>query len=312
MRPLEAPGSSSTGVRVGSGVGDRGVAGQPSSGPAIGSLVGAMVSIQCGASLAKSLFPTFGSEGATALRLGLAAGLLLATVQPWRVRTDRATAAWIVTYGIALAGMNSLFYAAIQTLPLGVAVAIEFLGPLALAIGHSRRLADLGWALLAAGGLAVLFFGDWSASGLSAAAIACALAAGGCWGLYILAGKRAAAVGRQSAVACGTTVAALCTVPFGIAHSGWRLFSPEHLPLASAVALLTSVIPYSLEMIALERLPARVFGVLTSLEPAVAAAFGLLLLHETLPLSLWAGILCIVAASLGTVIGEWNGGSRAA
>lgn len=271
-----------------------------------------MISIQCGASVAKSLFPVFGSEGATALRLGLAAGLLLVISKPWRARIDRTTATWITAYGVALAGMNSLFYAAIQTLPLGVAVAIEFLGPLALAMCQSRRMSDFVWGLLAAAGLGALLLGDWSANDLSIPAIACALGAGCCWVGYILAGKRAAVAGRQIAVAYGTAVAALCTVPFGIAHSGWFLLSPEYLPLAAGVALLTSAIPYSLEMVALEHLPSRVFGILTSLEPAIAAASGLLLLHETLSLSQAAGILCIVVASLGVVVADRKGGARAA
>jgi inner membrane transporter RhtA len=207
--------------------------------------------------------------------------------------------------------VNSLFYAAIQTLPLGVAVAIEFLGPLVLALSQSRRPSDFAWALLAAAGLAALMLGDWSSGAASVKGIAYALGAGGCWVAYIVAGKRAARAGRQAAVACGTTVAALCTVPWGFAHSGWQLLSPEYLPLAVAVAVLTSAIPYSLEMVALERLPARVFGILTSLEPVIAAASGFVLLHETLSLTQIAGILCVVGASFGVMIAERKGDGHA-
>lgn len=274
----------------------------------VGSLLGAMISIQCGASLAKSLFPIFGSEGATALRLGLAAAILLIVFKPWRARLTRATSSWILIYGISLAAMNSLFYMAIRTLPLGVAVAIEFLGPLALAIGQSRRASDFAWALLAAGGLATLFLGEWSgASDISFAAAALALGAGASWAVYIVVGKRAAAAGRKAAVGYGTAVAALCTIPSGLAHSGWHLLSPEYLPIAFGVALLTSAIPYSLEMVALESLSTRVFGVLTSLEPAIAAISGFILLGETLSSTQAGGILCIVAASLGVVLGDRKG-----
>jgi len=270
----------------------------------VAALLVAMVSIQSGASLAKSLFPIVGAEGSTALRLGLAAGILLVIFRPWRTRLDRTAIRPLLLYGAALGGMNLLFYLAIRTLPLGVAVALEFTGPLALALWQSRRPIDLYWVFLVFIGIALLFIYGATSSGLNASGLAFALGAGVCWAIYIGVGKRAAAQGRQAAVAYGTTIAAILTVPVGLEHTGGHLLSFDILPLALAVALLTSAIPYSLEIVALHGLSTRTFGILTSMEPALAALSAAIILTEHLSLVQAIGIGTIMAASIGAVISD--------
>lgn len=277
----------------------------------IGALLIAMVSIQCGATFAKQLFPLVGVEGTSVLRLGLAAGMLCLAFRPWRTRLSLREAWPLALYGAALAGMNLLFYRAIQTLPLAVAVAIEFIGPLGLAFSQSRRLMDLVWIGMAVLGMTMLLHVFPSAAGpADIVAMLCALAAGGCWAAYIVVGKRVAVMGRQVAVAYGTAAAAVITLPIGLAQSGSQLLSLDILPMALAVALFTSAIPYSLEMVGLDRLPTRVFGVLTSLEPAIAALSGLLILREHLSLIQSLGIAAIIAASIGTVVASQRPSSK--
>ncbi|AOH85629.1 hypothetical protein AWL63_18480 [Sphingomonas panacis] len=262
----------------------------------------AMVSIQGGAALAKQLFPYVGAQGATALRLGIAAAMLLALWRPWRVPVTRAALRPILIYGVALGGMNLLFYMAIRTTPLAIAVALEFVGPLAVALFSSRRLVDLVWVALAICGIFLLLPGSFGATPLDPTGAILALGAGACWAIYILSGKRAAASGGRPAVAYGTTIAALFVMPIGVAHAGTGLFSIEILPLALAVALLTSAIPYSLEMLALDRLSTRVFGILTSMEPALASISALLILGERLSIMQVAGVGTIMAASIGVIM----------
>lgn len=271
---------------------------------ALGALLVAMISIQSGASLAKSLFPIVGAEGSTALRLGLAAGILLVILRPWRTRLDRKAFRPLCFYGAALGGMNLLFYMAIRSLPLAVAVALEFTGPLGLALWQSRRPIDLCWVLLAFIGIALLFAygamdGDFDANG-----IAFALGAGVCWAVYIAVGKRAAAQSRLATVTYGTTIAAMLTVPIGLGYAGSHLLSFSILPLALAVALLTSAIPYSLEIIALHGLSTRAFGILTSMEPALAALSAALILGEQLSLIQIVGIGTIMTASIGAIASD--------
>ncbi|AMK23033.1 EamA family transporter [Sphingomonas histidinilytica] len=270
----------------------------------VAALLVAMVSIQSGASLAKSLFPIVGAEGATALRLGLAAGILLIIFRPWRTRLDRAAIRPLLFYGAALGGMNLLFYLAIHSLPLAVAVALEFTGPLGLALWQSRRPIDLCWVVLAFIGIALLFTYGTTGMGLNAGGVTFALGAGVCWAVYIRIGKRAAAQGRQAAVAYGTTIAAILTVPVGLEHTGGHLLSFDILPLALAVALLTSAIPYSLEIVALQGLSTRTFGILTSMEPALAALSAAIILAEHLSLAQVIGTGTIMAASIGAVTSD--------
>ncbi|WP_052848689.1 EamA family transporter [Streptomyces avicenniae] len=259
-----------------------------------------IVSVQVGSALAKNLFDTVGSFGTVALRLFFAAAILMLL---WRPSPRMNRRAWTVVcgYGVVLGLMNLCFYLALDRIPLGIAVTVEFLGPLTVALAGSRRWLDAFWALLAAGGVVLLLGGRGE---LNVGGFLFALAAGACWGLYILAG---AALGRHTTegngLALGMVVAALVTVPFGVADSGTALLAPWVLLAGLGVALLSSVIPYSLDLEALRRMPPRVFGILMSLEPAMAALIGLVLLGETLLWSQWIAVLCVVAASAGATRG---------
>ena len=258
-----------------------------------------MIATQTGASFAKMLFPLVGAQGATALRLTLAALVLVAVFRPWRHRLDRRQWRAVMLYGGAMGAMNLLFYAALTSIPLGVAVALEFTGPLAVALAGSRRPLDFFWVLMAVGGLALLlplghFSGDIAMSG-----VLLALGAGVCWAGYIVFGQRAGTGGGPHTAALGVATAAVIALPFGIAEAGSALIEPSILPLALAVALLSSAIPYALDMVALPHIPARLFGILMSAQPALAALSGLIILHERLELPQLAGIAAIVVASLG-------------
>lgn len=269
---------------------------------AVGVLLIAMVSYQCGASLAKHLFPQVGAQGATAYRLGLSALILLLWRRPWR-RLDRKgdwRALW--GYGLAMGAMNLVFYLSLRTIPLGIAVALEFTGPLALAMLSSRRVIDFVWIALVITGLALLLPLRGQAQSLDPVGMAYALAAGVGWVLYIVLGKRTGAAYGRDAVTLGTTIGALVAIPFGVAHAGSALLSPALLPYALGVALLSSALPYSLEMVSMTRLPARTFSTLLSLEPAVAAMAGVTLLGERLSTLQWLAIGAIIVASAGTAL----------
>ncbi|VXC34087.1 threonine and homoserine efflux system [Pseudomonas sp. 8AS] len=262
-------------------------------------LLVAMTSIQGGASLAKSLFPLVGAEGTTALRLCFAAIILALIMRPWRARLSLASCRSLLGYGLALGGMNLLFYMSIKTIPLGIAVALEFTGPLGLALLSSRRLLDFVWIALAVFGIWLLLPTQQSAAPLDPLGMALALAAGLCWALYIIFGQQAGAAHGAHTVALGTLVAALLVTPVGLYSAGGALFSLDLLPVALAVAVLSSALPYSLEMIALTRLPARTFSTLMSMEPAIAALSGLLFLGERLAAQQWLAIGAIILASAG-------------
>jgi inner membrane transporter RhtA len=255
-----------------------------------------IVSVQVGAALAKNLFSAVGSTGTVALRLFFAALILVLLWRP-SLRMNRRTWTVVISYGVVLGTMNLCFYMALERIPLGIAVTVEFLGPLAVALAGSRRWLDAFWAILAAGGVVLLMEGRGD---LDLVGFLFALAAAACWGGYIL---LSAALGRHtsegSGLAIGMAFAALLAVPFGAAESGTLLLQPWVLVVALGVALLSSVIPYSLELEALRKIPPRVFGVLMSLEPAVAALVGLLVLQESLHALQWVAVLCVVAASAG-------------
>ncbi len=259
-----------------------------------------IVSVQVGSALAKHLFSAVGSFGTVALRLFFAAAALLLLWRP-SLRMDRRTWTVVLGYGLILGSMNLCFYLALARIPLGIAVTIDFLGPLAVALAGSRRWLDAFWALLAAGGVILLMEGGGE---VDLVGFLFALAAATCWGLYILIG---AALGRHTTqgngLALGMAVAALVAVPFGVADSGMALLQPWVLVVGLGVALLSSVIPYSLDLEALRRIPPRVFGILMSLEPAMAALIGLVLLGESLHWSQWIAVLCVVAASAGATRG---------
>ena len=198
--------------------------------------------------------------------------------------------------------MNLLFYSSLQTIPLGVAVAVEFIGPLGVAVVASRRATDFLWVVLAAAGLLALLPLWRQPRPLDPIGVLLALGAGGCWALYILSGQKAGAAHGVRATAWGMMVATLVALPIGFAHAGLMLLSPSILVGALGVALLSSVVPYTFEMFALARLSSRVFGTLMSLEPAIAALFGFLMLHEALTSLQCGAIGVITAASFGTVL----------
>ncbi|TVU70077.1 MULTISPECIES: threonine/homoserine exporter RhtA [Cobetia] len=266
-------------------------------------LLVAMCSIQSGASLATSLFPMVGASGATAIRLLIASALLLAILRPWRKPVTRKAWKSITIYGIALGVMNLLFYQAIQTVPLGIAVALEFTGPLAVALLSSRRWLDLGWVALAILGLVLLLLlGEDTAAPIDPVGAAYALGAGVCWALYILFGQKAGAGNGTQSAALGITIAAIVVAPIGLMEAGTAIFSLEVLPLALAVAVLSTALPYTLEMCAMPRLPTHTFGTLMSLEPAIAAVSGLLFLGQELGTLQWLAIGLVITASVGTTL----------
>ncbi len=257
-----------------------------------------IISVHLGAAVAKGLFPLVGAEGVVALRVGLSAVVLGLAFRVWRIRPNRAEAAALVAYGLILGVMNLMIYQAFARIPIGVAVSIEVIGPLVVATLASRRALDFAWIALAVVGLALLpLNGD--PQGLSAAGVLFALAAAACWALYIMFGSRIAGLGAGRSVAAGMVVAALIAVPTGVVHAGAALLEPRILAVGAAVALLSSMVPYVLDMFAMGRLPKRVFGVLLSASPAVAALAGLIILDETLTPAQWTGVVAVVLACAG-------------
>ena len=269
---------------------------------AIGALLVGMLSYQCGAAMARHLFPVVGAEGATACRLGLAAVILLAWRQPWRRLHLSKDWRALWGYGLSIGAMNLVFYLSLRTIPLGIAVALEFTGPLALALVGSRRWTDLVWVALVIIALLMLLPLHGSTRSLDPLGVFLALAAGVGWVLYIVLGKKAGASHGADAVALGTSIGALLAVPIGFAHAGSALLSPSLLPFAIGVAVLSSALPYTLEMIALTHLPSRTFSTLLSLEPAFAAAAGAAFLGERLDPMQWLSILAIVVAAGGSAL----------
>ncbi|WP_277962630.1 threonine/homoserine exporter RhtA [Pseudomonas sp. RIT-To-2] len=268
----------------------------------VGLLMIAMASIQSGASLAKTLFPVIGAQGTTTLRLIFAAVIMVLLLRPWRATLTARSLLTVVIYGIALGGMNFLFYMALRSVPLGIAVALEFTGPLAVALFASRKPLDFLWIALAVLGLVLLVPTGDAQAGLDPVGVAYALGAGACWALYILFGQKAGADNGIQGAALGVVVAAVFIAPIGIVHAGTALLSPALLPVALGVAVLSTALPYSLEMVALTRLPARTFGTLMSIEPAFGALSGLLFLHEVLSFNQWLAIASIITASIGATL----------
>ena len=268
----------------------------------VGLLLIAMASIQSGASLAKSMFPIIGAQGTTTLRLLFASIIMLLILRPWRAKLTARSLKTVIVYGIALGGMNFLFYMSLRTVPLGIAVALEFTGPLAVAIYSSRRPIDFAWIGLAIIGLLLLIPTGESTQGLDPVGTGYALGAGVCWALYILYGQKAGADNGVQTAALGVMIAALFIAPIGIVHAGAALLTPSLIPIAIGVAILSTALPYTLEMIALTRMPTRTFGTLMSIEPALGALSGLLFLNEVLSFSQWMAISCIIMASVGATL----------
>lgn len=262
----------------------------------------AMVSIQSGASLAKSLFPLVGAPGVTALRLALGTLILAIVFKPWRLRFTAEQRLPLLFYGISLGAMNYLFYLSIQRIPLGIAVALEFTGPLAVALFGSRRPLDFVWVVLAVLGLWFLLPLGQDVSQIDLTGALLALGAGSCWAVYILTGQRAGEEHGPATVAMGSLIASVIFVPLGMIQASDTLFQWALLPLGLAIAVLSTALPYSLEMIALTRMPTRTFGTLMSMEPALAALSGMVFLGEMLTATQTLALGAIILASMGSTL----------
>ena len=288
-------------------------------------MLGSVCSVQIGAAIAKGLFDDLGPAGTVFLRTGFAALVLIAIWRPWRAlrRTarlspdpaERGSVPLLFAFGLALAAMNLCFYEALSRIPLGIAVTLEFTGPLAVAIAGSRRALDVLWVALAAAGILLLaplgrLFGA-SSGGVDPVGAGLALLAGAFWAAYILlAGRTGRAYPGGAGLALAMGISTVLLVPVGVVDAGEALLDPWLLAAGFGVAMLSSAIPYSLEIEALRRLPARVFGVLMSLEPAVGAAAGFVVLGEVLNARSAAAIALVVVASAGASLVGRKGGPK--
>ena len=267
-----------------------------------------LITLCAGTSLAKGLFPFVGAEGTTTYRLVFSTLLLMAFWRPWRRAWGWADAPILVVFGATLGLMNLLFYNAIKTVPFGLAIAVEFTGPLAVALWSSKKPLDFVWIVLAVAGMGLILpLGNASGTDMQAAAIdpvgiAYALGAGACWAVYIVVGQRVADRIGAFATPMGMLVAALLVTPVGISVAGSSLLNPEWMLAGLGIALLSSAIPYSLEMYSLKHLPKQTFSILLSLEPAVGALAGWLVLSEQLSTQQLGAIGLIMAASMGSAM----------
>jgi inner membrane transporter RhtA len=266
----------------------------------VGLVLAGGISVQFGGALAVTLMPRAGALGVVTLRLLVAAIVLLLVCRPRLKGHTRADWGTVVVFGITMGAMNGLFYASVDRIPLGAAVTLEVLGPLALSVIASRRLVNLVWAGLALAG--VFLLGGGGFSDLDPVGVALALGAGAMWAAYIVFSAR---TGRRfpqaDGLALAMAVAALLFLPLGIAESGTKLTDPVTIALGAGVAILSSVLPYTLELLALRRLPASTFAVMMSLEPAIAATAGFLILDQTLTTTQSAAIALVIGASMGAV-----------
>ena len=268
---------------------------------AVAAILISVLSVQGGASLAKHLFPIIGAEGTTALRQTFATLVLLIVFRPWSGGPERKHWGIVTLYGAVLGIMNLTFYLAIARIPLGIGVALEFIGPLAVAILSSRRCSDFVWVACAVAGLLMLLPLKAGATPLDPIGVAWALVAALCWGIYIIVGQKVSdRVHGGKAVALGMLFSTIFTLPIGMLHAGAGLWSWHVLPWGVGIAVLSSAIPYSLEMMALKHMPAKTFGLMMSLEPAVGALMGLLFLGEYLSLWQWLAIALVIVASAGS------------
>ncbi|MFF3670387.1 EamA family transporter [Microtetraspora malaysiensis] len=267
--------------------------------PPPGLVLLAVLSVQVGAGLAKNLFAELPPTAVVFLRIAIGAVILVPVARPRLKGLTRRDLAVGVAFGLSLGLMNLSFYEALARLPMGIAVTIEFIGPLTVAVVASRRRLDLVWVALAAAGVVLL--APWGqAGGANWVGIGFAALAGALWAAYIvLSAATGARFPGSSGLALAMVVATIAVAPVGVASGGADLLRPEILLLGAGVGLLSSVIPYTIELEALRRMPKRVFGILMSLEPAVAALVGLLLLGELLQAREWAAIGCVVVASIG-------------
>ncbi|MDV2440636.1 EamA family transporter [Acinetobacter gerneri] len=263
----------------------------------------AMISMQSSGSLAKTLFGQFPVLTVSVMRLLLGSLILAVFFKIWRVDFKSVNWKSVATYGIALAGMNALFYLSIARLPLGIAVSFEFIGPLSVALFHARQKFDFVWVGLAILGMFLLFPFDQAAQSLDPIGIAYALGAGACWAMYIISGQKPTGISGNHTVCLGMFIGMLCLIPIAI-YAGMPLavFEPSNFIYFIALAVLASALPFSLEMMALRSLTPLVFGTLTSLEPAIAALSGFVFLGEKLLWTQWLALSVIIAASIGCTV----------
>ncbi|QNE45517.1 EamA family transporter [Glaciihabitans sp. INWT7] len=268
---------------------------------AVGLVAAGLICQEVGASFAVLLFPSVGAIGMVSLRLAFSAIVLLAIARPRLRGHSRNHWLTVIAFGLALALMNALFYEALARVPLGATITIEVLGPLVLSVVMSRRASSWLWAVLAFAGVVILSQGSFG--DLDPVGVAFAFGAATMWAAYILLSARTGArFPRLDGLAIAMTVGAVVTVPFGIATAGPVIFQPGILLLGAAVALLSSTIPYALELVALRRLPSATFSILMSLSPAIATTAGFLILGQTFTGLAFLAIGLVIAASIGAVL----------
>lgn len=266
-------------------------------------IVAAQISINVGAALGKGLFPLVGPGGVAALRTGFAAVMLMLVARIWRARLTAAHAPWLLLCGLSLGAMNLLIYWAFARIPIGLAVAIEITGPLAIVLVTARSVRDVLWLLLGLLGLVMLVPWPGNPAGLDPAGVAFALAAAACWAFYIIFAKRASEAEGATAIAVSMMIACLITFPAGIASAGEALLQWRVVGFGIVVAALSSALPYFLEMKALERSSLRLFGVVISSAPAIAALAGYVMLGEMLTAYQWLAVVLMISASAGSALG---------
>lgn len=269
--------------------------------PPLPAVLFAIISVQSGAAIAKSLFPALGAAGTASLRIGISAIILFAFYKPNLFKITPQQWKLVIPYGLSLGAMNLIFYMAIERIPIGLAVTLEFIGPLLVAVFGSKRFVDYLWVLLAAAGIVLI--APWSNNGIDVLGALFALLAGAFWAFYIvLGGKISKIMKGGDAVTTGMLFASLLIIPFGIMGDGLSNVTPTLLSLGVALALLSSAIPFTLEMKALGQLPARTFSILMSLEPAAASICALIFLQEYLALNEVVAVIFVVIASAGSTL----------
>jgi inner membrane transporter RhtA len=269
--------------------------------PPIYAVLLAIVSVQCGAAIAKSLFPAIGAAGTASIRIGVSAIILLIAYRPNLKAITSKQWKLVAPFGLSLGAMNLIFYLAIERIPIGLAVTLEFIGPLLVAIIGSRRLIDYCWVLLAATGIVLI--APWSNDRVDILGVAFALLAGAFWASYIvLGGKVSQIMNGGQAVSTGMLFATILILPIGFYENGLVNLTPKLFGMGIALALLSSAIPFTLEMKALGQLPPRTFSILMSLEPAAASICAFLFLQEKLNLYEILAVFCVVIASAGSTL----------
>ncbi|MDN3580233.1 EamA family transporter [Mucilaginibacter flavus] len=266
-------------------------------------VLGSILSVQIGATIAKELFPALGATFTAMLRIGLSALILLAVNRPNLKSLTKVQWQAVIPYGLCLGAMNLVYYLALSRIPLGIAVTLEFMGPLLLVVFSSRRLIEFLWVLLAAGGIVLMT--PWNNTNIDLFGAGMALLAGAFWAGYIILGRRVSAVldGRQ-AVTIGMLFALVVALPFAFTGGGMVNFKSHMIIPAVALALFCSAVPFSLEMYALKYMPTKTFSILMSMEPAVGAICGLIFLKEYLSVQEYVAVVLVVIASAGATLGN--------